>query len=223
LANAGPFEDEIAAEQRDDSVTALRILHSLADQGDVRAEERLGYLYYIGWGVPRDHGQAAKWYIKAADQGNASAMSSLGFMLRLGITQLDRQTLDEVVAWNRKAAGQGNALAQFSLGALAHAIWYGAPKEYQNYAEAVKWYRLAADQGLADAQFNLGTMYDEGLGVPQDFVQAHKWLNLAASRYLNDAKDIRDRALERRDEVAAKMTRTQIAAAQRLASEWKPK
>jgi hypothetical protein len=60
--------------------------------------------------------------------------------------------------------------------------------------------------------------------VPQDFVQAHKWLNLAASRYApGDQKEHRDHGLAMRDDIAAKMTRAQIAEAQRLASEWKPK
>ena len=30
-----------------------------------------------------------------------------------------------------------------------------------------------AEQGDASAQFNLGVMYDDGQGVPQDYIQAH--------------------------------------------------
>ncbi len=44
------------------------------------------------------------------------------------------------------------------------------------------WYRKAADKGLFVAQFLLGEMYENGQGVPQDYVQAHMWFNLAASR-----------------------------------------
>ena len=63
-------------------------------------------------------------------------------------------------------------------------------------------------------------MYEKGQGVPQDYVAAHLWLNLAASRWT--AKD-RGRAATIRDEVAEKMTPDQLAEAQRLAREWKPK
>ena len=78
----------------------------------------------------------------------------------------------------------------------------------------------SAEQGKADAQLILGLRYDNGQGVPQDYVQAHMWLNLAASRAGGaDAKSI----AKARDDLAGEMTRQQIAEAQRLAREWKPK
>ena len=82
--------------------------------------------------------------------------------------------------------------------------------------QAVKWYRLAADQGDADAQSNLGLMYANGRGVPQDHVQAHKWFDLAGAGGDEDGR-------KNRDIVTKKMTPAQIAEAQRLAREWKPK
>ena len=76
-------------------------------------------------------------------------------------------------------------------------------------------------QGDAGAQFNLGFMYAQGRGVPQDYAQAHMWFSLAASRAPDAA--VRGQAVKACDAVAAKMTPAQIAEAQRLASEWKPK
>ena len=61
-----------------------------------------------------------------------------------------------------------------------------------------------------------------GDGVPQDYVQAHMWVNLAASRFAVSQVG-RERAIKSRDLVAAKMTPAQIAEAQKLAREWKPK
>ena len=60
-----------------------------------------------------------------------------------------------------------------------------------------------------------------GEGVPQDYVKAHTWFNLSASG-AHDS-EVRARATEGRDRVAARMTREQIAEAQRLASPWVPK
>ena len=79
--------------------------------------------------------------------------------------------------------------------------------------------RLAAEQGVASAQGNLGVMYDNGEGVPQDYVQAHKWINLAAASRTTKAGDYR----LARDAVAEKMTASQVAEAQRLAREWQQK
>jgi len=173
-ANAGPYEDALAAYGRGDYATSLRFMRALGDQGDARAQGTLGVMYKFGRGVPQNHAEAAKWYRLAADQGIPSAQWNLGVMYDKG---------------------------------------EGVP---QNYAEAVKWYRLAADQGLDVAQNNLGVMFERGQGVSQDHVLAHKWFNLAGAGGDEDGRKNRDR-------VATKMTPAQIAEAQRLAHEWKPK
>ncbi len=91
-------------------------------------------------------------------------------------------------------------------------------KAYQrgDYATALRIFRQLADQGYASAQFNLGVMYGNGQGVTQDYVRAHMWYSLAAARGQKDAG-------KWRDNLAEKMTPAQIAEAQRLAREWKPK
>ena len=71
------------------------------------------------------------------------------------------------------------------------------------------------------AQYNLGAMYHNGKGVPQDYAQAHMWFNLAAFRFPPGER--RDKAARNRDIVAERMTPAQIAEAQKLAREWKPK
>jgi TPR repeat protein len=80
-------------------------------------------------------------------------------------------------------------------------------------AEAVRWWRLAAEQGYAAAQNNLGDMYENGQGVPEDHVPAYMWYNLAAAQGSEIAQSNKD-LLEQR------MTREQIAEAQRLSREW---
>jgi uncharacterized protein len=112
----------------------------------------------------------------------------------------------------RPLADHGVAEAQFGLGVL-YAKGDGVP---QDYAAAVGWYRKAADQGFTFAQFSLGFMYATGRGVPQDYVRAYMWTNLAAARGVSDA-------IESLNIIASKMSPAQIAEAQKLASEWKPK
>jgi hypothetical protein len=74
-----------------------------------------------------------------------------------------------------------------------------------------------AKQGDAKAQFTLGLMYDNGQGVPQDYVQAHMWFNLSAAQGDAYAAMVRDLNLRQR------MTPQQIAQAEELARNWKPK
>ncbi len=85
-----------------------------------------------------------------------------------------------------------------------------------DYATALTEFRPVAQQGNADAQFILGVMYSKGQGVPQDDVQAHMWLSLAAAQSKESYR-------KSRDILAKQMTPAQIAEAQRLAREWKPK
>ena len=111
-----------------------------------------------------------------ADDGNASAQATLGFMYEIG--QGVAQDEAEAVRWYRLAADQGEVVAQINLG-LMYADGRGVPEDD---AEAVKWLQLAAEQGEVVAQFNLGLMYDNGRGVPENDAEAARWYLLAAEQ-----------------------------------------
>jgi TPR repeat protein len=91
-----------------------------------------------------------------------------------------------------------------------------AAYDRKDYAAALWIFRPLAEQGNASAQNNLGVMYAIGNGIPQDYVEAHKWANLAAAQGNKVAEEFMG-------SIAARMTSDQIAEAQRLAREWKPK
>lgn len=157
-----------------------------------------------------DYATALREWRPLAEQGDALAQYNLGVLHRKGrgVPQDDVQARQ----WYEKAAAQGQAKAQFNLGTL-YFNGEGVPKDYQ---QALRWFRLAADQGEAVAQTKIAIMYDDGQGVPHDMVQAYKWYSLAA---MNGDKP----AAELRDASAKQMTPAQIAEAQKLAREWKPK
>ena len=73
-AHAGPLEDGLAAYDRGNYATALRHWQPLAEQGHVGAQNNLGIMYYNGEGVRQDNTEAAKWYRKAAERGDAGLM-----------------------------------------------------------------------------------------------------------------------------------------------------
>ena len=164
-----------------------------------------------------DYVTALRVWRPLAEQGNAKAQNNLGTMYAQG--QGVPQDYVQAVKWYRLAAKQGAALAQNSLGFMYHE-GQGVP---QDYAEAVKWTRLAAEQGNAGAQNSLGIMYAQGQGVPQDYVQAHTWFILAGAGFPASEAENRNNAVKNRDLVAAGMTPAQVAEAQRLAREWRPK
>ncbi|MDA9975823.1 sel1 repeat family protein [Alphaproteobacteria bacterium] len=90
----------------------------------------------------RDYAVAAKWWRKAAEQGEASAQFRFGLMYGNGKGVI--QDYAEAAKWYRKMAEHGVAGAQYILGA----IYNEGEGVTQDYAEAVKWYRKAAEQGL---------------------------------------------------------------------------
>jgi TPR repeat protein len=164
-----------------------------------------------------DHTAALRRLRPLAEQGDARAQSLVGLIYYTARAGLRNDA--EAAKWFRLAAGQGDVAAQFRLG-LMYSEGHGVP---QDHAEAAKWYQLAADRGHAQAQYNLGLAYAAGEGVPQDNVMAHMWLNLAVAQF--PASDTRNRsaAVRSRDVLASKLTREQIAEAQKLARVWRPR
>lgn len=68
-------------------------------------------------------------------------------------------------------------------------------------------------QSRAEIFCEMGLMYATGRDCEIDVVAAHKWLNIAAVKGS-------DRAAALRAELAASMTKTQLATALRAAREW---
>ena len=110
----------------------------------------MGEMYYFGEGREQNLTEAAKWFRKAAAEGDADAENYLGDLYYYG--RGVRQDYREAAGWYRKAAEQGNADAASSLGLMCHR---GRGVEC-DAAEAVKWYRMAAEQDSLLAENNLG-------------------------------------------------------------------
>jgi TPR repeat protein len=192
---AGAFEDAVVAYDQKDYATALRLFQSLAEQGDAKAQGRLGFMYFQGQGVPKDDAEAAKWLRRAAEHGDAYDQFAVGAILRVeGAVHDDA----EAAKWLRRTAEQGNVLSQAML-SLMYDRGEGVP---QDYVLAYMWFNLSA----ADANAEAGEVAE------------------IARRYGFELGEVRKAPLVKkyRDELAAKMTPDQIAEAQRLARQWKP-
>ena len=77
-AQAGKVEDGLAAYNRGDYATALRLWRDAAEAGSATAQNNLGIMYDLGKGVTRSDKLAHFWFLKAAKQGYAKAQFNLG-------------------------------------------------------------------------------------------------------------------------------------------------
>ena len=71
----------------------------------MNAQCTLGRLYFQGRDITKDYVQSAKWYRKAAEQGDASAQNNLGLMYNMG--EGVPEDAAEAARWFRRAAAQG--------------------------------------------------------------------------------------------------------------------
>ena len=131
--------------------------------------------------------------------------------LDAGIAAYEKHDYTAAMKEWRPLAESGNARAQF----LVALLYYDGKAVPQDYAEAAKWFDQSADRGYARAQYNLGEMYATGQGVKRDYAQAYKGLSLCAAGG-------NETCAEHRDWVAKKLKGSQLAAAQRMAREWRP-
>lgn len=142
-------------------------------------------------------------------------LAATSAVIAVSHSELGAQVLahnSQALANMRTQAEAGDPLAQYDIGALYH-DGRGVP---QDDAEAARWYERAAEQGFVLAQLRLGILYAEGRSLPPDNLTAHMWLSLAT----RSRGDIRNRAVELRETVAAGMPPAEIVEAGRRALAW---
>ena len=149
-----------------------------------------------------------------------AAAQSLEAEMKEAAGAYERKDFAAAVKVWRPLAEAGNAEARTLLGAM---YWSGegVPRDHK---EAARLYLLAAEQGYARAQNNIGFMYGFGEGIPpRDDVQAYKWISLAIQAYTSRNQDRLDQAIKDRATLAARMTPAQIADAERLVRDFRPR
>lgn len=121
-------------------------LASRGNEENVIAQYWLGWKYANGEGVAQDFSQAALWYRRAADRGDADAQNNLGVLYSNGQGVVKDKA--QAVYWYRQAANNGNAQAQNNL-AQDYENGTGVQRDM---TQALIWYQQAATQGDADAK-----------------------------------------------------------------------
>lgn len=127
-----------------------------AEAGDAYSQYSLGFCYEKGQGVKQSSQEAAKWYRKAAEQGEKNAKERLENAKQLGVDYYFGENgkytdYAKAVANFCLAAEAGDAYAQYCLGVCYE---HGQGTKASAY-DAVKWYRKAAEQGEEHAKKRL--------------------------------------------------------------------
>lgn len=155
---------------------AAELLVPAAEYGYPQAQFQVGWMHYLGFGLPRDLEAAVTWFERAALQGNVDGMNALGTALREG--KGTPQDYAKAIDWYRAAAEQGHPDGEVNLGFMLE-MGYGTDKDPR---AAARYYQLAAEQNHATAQFYLGSLFEEGKGMPADLDLARGWYRRAAAQ-----------------------------------------
>lgn len=114
-----------------------------AERGDVIAQVKLADLYMAD--DFHTTKSAAKWYLRAAENGHAEAQSNIGWMYIHGKgVKRDRE---EGIKWYKRAIKNGSASALYRLG-YAYLYGYGVMADYK---EANRFYAQGAIMGSEEA------------------------------------------------------------------------
>lgn len=141
----------------------------------------LAELYEEGKALPgkskqENRKEAVELFQRLATEDNAGAQFVMAEAYESRYFGVDRNAA-ESLKWLHKAADHQVPAAEFTLG---DAYFHGRRGAEKDKAEGIKWLLKAADHGNAAAALSLALIYEEGDGVPKDFVAAYMWYHLAA-------------------------------------------
>lgn len=134
------YHQGLVAAENEDYATAVALWSRLADEGDARAQFKLGELYHEGLGVNPDITRAMQWYLLAAEQGHAEAQNNLGIIYDDG--DEIRANFRTAMKWYLLAAEQGDPGAQFNLGSI-----YREEESVQDFTRTYMWWGISAYLG----------------------------------------------------------------------------
>lgn len=167
-----------------DETRGVEMMQKSAEADYPPAQYCLGQIYENGIGVDRDMVNAARWYRRAALNGDIDAICKMGF-IRLSA---DSQALQqEAPRWWKTGADLGNSECMVYLG-----LWYNDSSSRDfDPQEAVTWYRKAIDtDNNVTATHYLALAYLNGTGVTKDTAEGVRLLNDAAERDYADAQNL---------------------------------
>lgn len=159
-SDTGPSQEEISKK--------LKELEDLAEQGDIRAQFKLGKAFAEGKYVPQDLTRAFELLSSAADEGHNKARYLAGMMILNGEASYNGNSEEDVelaLAYLTFSAEEGHIESQFHL-SMMH--FSGVGMDEEDNVGGFYWMKQAADRGHAEAQYHLGSMLFKGGSLNQN-------------------------------------------------------
>jgi TPR repeat protein len=131
---------------KEDYQKSLAWFLKAASKEHSNAQNRIGYQYQHGYGVPLDCKIAMEWYLKADANGNRNAPNNIGWLYHNG----QGVSKDQKLALNYyiKSGIRGHKVAQSNIGiSLEKGRGIAVDKQH-----ALEWYQRSADQGYQKAK-----------------------------------------------------------------------
>ena len=161
--------------EKPDSTSAIKWWEKASEAGDVPSQMFLARFYGGQMGFPelKNPGLSLKYFLQAAEAGNAGAMVGAGSRLLYG----EGVTRDEEKgkALLNKAIEAKDFSAYLALGKFQEVV-------KKDFKAALEQYQRGADEGQVDCMIQAATYYLEGRGVDKDVTRATKILNAAAEK-----------------------------------------
>ena len=161
----------------------------------------LSQAYEKGEGTAANPTDAKKWLLKAALSGSPVAMRQVADGYRQG-TLAGIKDLLASVSWFKRAIDAGDGEAVLALSAML----VSGEEIPRDLKTAITLLSRAAEAGSAEAQVRLADIYAQGLGTTVDLIRSYALL-LVAGEY--------EPAKAKREELALKMSKDQLAEAQK--------
>lgn len=179
------------------------LLKMLSEKGNIRSQ------VFLADQFARDGKwkNSAKWYMKAANQGDYLGQYRLGMMYKAGNGVVENY--NKAIEWILISAEQGYGRAQYRLG---H-IYSKGDITSKDLKKAIEWYTKSAEQGM-DGPYSLARIYRNMSYQSSDMVLAYKWILISAYKAQNNlvARTV--------NEYKEGMELREIVEAQKLATEW---
>ncbi len=142
--------------------TALPIYRNLAEQGNLDAQFRLGYMYHCGLGTNSNSEEAGNWYRRVALAGEPEAEYFLGVLAD------EQDDFTQSIEWFQRSAAQGYTPPLFRLG-MAFECGRGVPTDRQ---QALSYLNQAVGRGHVYAEIALGTILRREARGPGEWLRA---------------------------------------------------
>ncbi|CAG8782136.1 13952_t:CDS:1, partial [Cetraspora pellucida] len=115
----------------------------------------IGQCYDNGYDVIKNLSHSFNWYLKSAEEGNASGQNEIGYCLMYG----ERTHIEEEkgLKWYIKSIENGSYLGHCNAGCYYEGIG--------DYTGAFENYVKSAEGGSCLGQYNLAHCYNDGIGT----------------------------------------------------------